>query len=130
MSDLFLLDTSACIDILRNQVPAGRLPEVQQCCLSSIVTAELRTGAAKKPENRDRVRKLDEFIAMFVVRDFDENASRHYAEIRADLETRGISIGPLDLLIAAHARSLGASLLTANAGEFRRVRGLVLGHWR
>ncbi len=58
--------------------------------------------------------------------EFTEDAARHYAEIRADLERRGKTIGPMDLLIAAHARSLGATLVTRNAREFRRVKGLHL----
>ncbi len=50
----------------------------------------------------------------------------HYGEIRVDLEKRGLVIGPLDLLIAAHARRLGATLITANIGEFQRVEGFAL----
>jgi len=61
---------------------------------------------------------------------FDHNASLHYGEIRAELERKGTAIGPLDLLIAAHARSLGATLITANVGEFKRVKGLKVLAWR
>ena len=70
------------------------------------------------------------FIGLFPVRDFDEGAARHYGEIRTDLERSGTSIGPLDLLIAAHARSLGASLITGNVRELRRVKGLELTVWK
>ena len=127
---LFLLDTSVCVDILRGRVPSATLPPVGQCCLSAIVTAELRTGLAKSPANPVRLRKLADFVSLFAIRDFDDAAARHYAEIRADLERRGIAIGPLDLLIAAHARSLDATLVTGNVKEFRRVKTLKVLPWR
>jgi tRNA(fMet)-specific endonuclease VapC len=121
---LFLLDTSVCVDILRDTLPAAELPAPGDCCLSAMVTAELRTGLAKHAGDPRRERKLDAFVALFPVRDFDDLAARHYADIRVDLEGRGIPIGPLDLLIAAHARSLDAVLVTGNVAEFTRVRGL------
>jgi len=121
---LFLLDTSVCVDILRDTLPTAELPAPGDCCLSAIVTAELRTGLAKRAGDIPRERKLDAFVALFPVRDFDDLAARHYADIRTDLEGRGIPIGPLDLLIAAHARSLDAVLVTGNVAEFTRVRGL------
>ena len=129
MSARFLLDTSVCVDILRQRVPSAGLPPAGECCLSTIVTAELRAGLAKAP-SAVRERKLEDFIGLFPVRDFDEGAARHYGEIRADLERSGTSIGPLDLLIAAHARSSGASLVTGNVREFRRVKGLELTVWK
>lgn len=129
MKRLYLLDTCVCVDILRGQVESRHQPPVGQCCLSSIVTAELRTGLAKGP-NPARTRKLEDFIGLFEVKSFDDEASRAYAEIRADLETRGIPIGPLDLLIAAHAQRLNAILVTANTSEFRRVKGLETMAWR
>jgi tRNA(fMet)-specific endonuclease VapC len=130
VASLFLLDTSVCVDILRGSVAATGLPPAGRCCLSSIVTAELRTGVAKTPANTARARKLEDFIRLFPVRDFDDAAARHYGEIRAELEKKGTTIGPLDLLIAAHARSLGASLVTGNIREFRRVKDLKLTEWK
>lgn len=121
---LHLLDTSVCVDILRDTLPTVELPAPGDCCLSAIVTAELRTGLAKRVGDARRERKFEAFVALFPVRDFDDLAARHYADIRADLEGRGIPIGPLDLLIAAHARSLDAVLVTGNVAEFTRVRGL------
>jgi tRNA(fMet)-specific endonuclease VapC len=127
---LFLLDPSVCVDILRQRVPTTALPPPRECCLSAIVTAELRTGLAKGPVNAARTSKLTDFIEAFPVLAFDDAAARHGASIRADLETRGVTIGPLDLLIAAHARSAGATLVTGNVGEFRRVRRLKVLAWR
>lgn len=127
---LFLLDTTVCVDILRQRVPSTKLPSPADCCVSAIVTAELRTGLAKGPANPARERKLEDFIGLFPVRDFDDAAARHYADIRADLEKRGVAIGPLDLLIAAHARSIDAAVVTANVGEFRRVKKLEVVAWK
>lgn len=53
----------------------------------------------------------------------------HYGGIRAELEAAGRPIGPNDLLIAAHATALGATMITANVAEFRRVRGLDVQDW-
>ncbi len=123
--DLFLLDSSACIPILRKKGSLAGLPPPDRVVISTIVAAELWTGvrkvAATHPQHADR---LEAFLNIFQMVDFNEKAARHYAEIRADLERRGKTIGPMDLLIAAHARSLGATLVTRNAKEFRRVKGL------
>jgi tRNA(fMet)-specific endonuclease VapC len=73
---------------------------------------------------------VEEFSKVFEVVDFSHDAARHYGEIQSELEQKGTSISPLDLLIAAHARSLGATLVTANIGEFRRVKGLKVLPWK
>ena len=61
--------------------------------------------------------------------EFPDAAALHYAEIRADLKKRGALIGANDLLIAAHARSLGLTLVTNNTAEFGRVKGLKIENW-
>ena len=72
--------------------------------------------------------RLEAFLSLFWIADFNLDAALHYAAIRAELEAAGTPIGPLDLLIAAQARSLGATLVTGNIDEFKRVQGLkVLG---
>lgn len=68
-------------------------------------------------------------MSLFRIVDFTLDTALHYADIRAALEVAGKTIGPLDLLIAAQARSLGAVLVTANAAEFKRVKGLKLQSW-
>ena len=125
----FLLDTSVCVDILRKRASSIGLPP-EECVLSSIVTAELWTGLAKSAANPDRSRKLEEFVSLFPVLGFDDVAARRYGEIRAALERAGTSIGPLDLLIAAHAVSLGVTLVTSNVKEFRRVKSLKVRAWK
>jgi tRNA(fMet)-specific endonuclease VapC len=72
---------------------------------------------------------LDEFLLDFDVSDYGVTASIFYAELRTDLEKRGQIIGPMDMMIAAHALSLEATLVTHNTREFRRVKGLRLEDW-
>lgn len=72
---------------------------------------------------------LDQMLSLLTVVDFDEAASAHAAEIKADLTVRGKLIGPNDLLIAGHARSLGLALVTSNLREFTRVDGLTCEDW-
>jgi tRNA(fMet)-specific endonuclease VapC len=98
--------------------------------VSSIVAAELWTGVRKLGEAHPQLAYLTEFLEIFTVLNFSHDAARHYGEIRTELERKGTSIGPLDLLIAAHARSLGATLITANVAEFKRVKGLKVLAWK
>lgn len=134
MPPAFVLDTDVCIDLIRGQIPAkgsegGRIP-LHLSVISSVTLAELEVGVAKALAPSQRRRQLDDFLEHVVVTDFDTAAARHYGEIRAHLEHKGTTIGPLDLLIAAHARSRGASLVTANLREFRRVPGLKCVAWK
>lgn len=89
------------------------------------MAAELWTGVNKNLDTRpQQAAKLQAFLGMFPIIDFDMVAALHYAEIRAELESKGKSIGPLDTLIAAQARSMNAALITGNINDFRRVTGL------
>jgi len=127
----FLLDSSACIPVLRNQAGLGKLPDPALTGISVIVAAELWTGVKKNlATHPHQAKRLEAFLGFFSLVDFTLDAALHYAEIRATLETAGTPIGPLDLLIAAQARSLGATLVTANAGEFKRVKGLKVLVWK
>ncbi|MBL9116683.1 MAG: PIN domain-containing protein [Verrucomicrobiaceae bacterium] len=121
----YLLDSSACIPVLRNKLDLSSLPSPAKCGIPMIVAAELWTGVKKSLNTHPhQAAKLEAFLSMFPIRDFNMNAALHYAEIRATLESKGQSIGPLDMLIAAQARSLGATLVTGNTAEFKRVPGL------
>lgn len=124
-----LLDTNVCIDLLRGRVRGRRLPDTSDCVLSAVVVAELWVGAEKAADPAPQRRAVGVFVDLFRRESFDDNAAQHYGSIRARLEKRGTPIGPLDLLIAAHARSLDATLLTANLREFRRVPGLKCAAW-
>ncbi len=127
----YLLDSSACIPILRNQAGLEKLPTPAKTGIPIVVAAELWTGVEKNKSSHPRqAAKLQAFLDLFTIPEFDIAAARHYAEIRADLEATGKTIGPLDLLIAAQARSLKAILVTGNAAEFKRVKGLHVREWK
>jgi tRNA(fMet)-specific endonuclease VapC len=126
-----LLDCSACIPVLRNQAGLEKLPNPARTGIPVVVAAELWTGVKKSaPSHPHQAARLEMFLSLFPVVDLDLAAALHYAEIRSDLEAAGTPIGPLDLLIAAQARSLGATLVTANVSEFKRVKGLKVLGWK
>lgn len=131
MKPSFLLDASACIPVLRNQAGLGKLPDPALTGISVIVAAELWTGVKKNlATHPQQAKRLEAFLSFFTIADLTLDAALHCSEIRAALETAGTPIGPLDLLIAAQARSLGATLVTANVGEFKRVKGLKVLVWK
>jgi tRNA(fMet)-specific endonuclease VapC len=129
----YLLDTCTCVFIIRNksQLALQRLRKhaAGVVGISSITLAELRYGADKSHDPAKNHAALNSFLAPLEVIDFDARAAGHYGSIRADLEKRGLPIGPLDLLIAAHAQSLGLTLVTNNLGEFSRVSRLPVEDW-
>lgn len=133
MSSLYMLDTDTCAFILRRSSPTllERIQAVplQQQAVSTITLAELLYGvqvSSKKKANRTAVDLLMRHLA---VMEWSRDAAEHYAEIRADLKRRGQLIGSNDLLIAAHARSIGAVVVTNNVKEFGRVKGLKVENW-
>jgi tRNA(fMet)-specific endonuclease VapC len=115
--------------------PAGpcatRLAEIgdDRICTSIVVACELRFGAMLRGSER-LTRAVDRVLQAIPVLPLDEPADEHYASIRNDLQSRGVSIGPNDLLIAAHARSSGLTLVTENEDEFRRVPDLPVENWQ
>ncbi len=127
----FLLDTNAISGIFARPFDkaAERYAEVGEHCFTSIVVvAELRFGLAKKASARIR-EMIDEVEHSIGVEPWSAPADRHYGRIRAELERAGTPIGANDMLIAAHALALDATLVTANEREFRRVRGLKVENW-
>jgi len=127
---LHFLDTNVCIALLRGRASAATLPAVADCALSSITVAELWAGAEKSTQREKSAHAVHGFVELFAQLAFDRTAARHYGEIRAHLEKKGTPIGPLDQLIASHARSLDAAIITANVREFRRVPGLRCVTWK
>jgi tRNA(fMet)-specific endonuclease VapC len=126
----YLLDSSACIPVLRNKAGLAKLPPPAKSGIPIIVAAELWTGVKKNMGTHpQQAARLQAFLDLFIIPSFDMAAALHYAEIRAELESTGKTIGPLDMLIAAQARSLGATLVTGNAAEFKRVKGLKVQEW-
>jgi tRNA(fMet)-specific endonuclease VapC len=127
-----MLDANLCIRVLRDRPQAvGQrfIDEAHTLAISTIVLYELRHGAEKSRRPVHQHGLVDAFAAHIAVLDYDSGASLHSAQIKAELEARGKVIGPNDLLIAGHARSLGLKLITGNLGEFRRVDGLRCEDW-
>lgn len=128
----YMLDTSFCIDVMRNK-NASLLHRFKansnDMAISTVVLHELLYGAANG-ENPQRARsKVEEFCTAIAVLDFDDDAAAQSGDIRADLRKKGNMIGAYDLLIAGHARSLGLIVVTSNMGEFSRVEGLRCENW-
>jgi len=129
----WMLDTNIAIQIIRSKPPQllARLTAhaVGEVLISSISAAELWFGVAKSREVQQNARALEQFLMPLEVAPFDERAASAYGPLRAELERQGRPIGPLDTLIAAHALSLGATLVTSDLQEFARVSGLRIEDW-
>ena len=128
-----MLDTDICVDALRRRSPGirRRLERMapQEAAVSSIVAAELWTGAMKSADPARAAEALSEFLQFVTILDWPAEAAPLYGDIRSRLETSGRSIGAMDMLIAAHALYERAALITRNQSEFRRVAGLKLETW-
>ncbi len=128
----YLLDTNIVTFMLRGRSPEVvlRLTTVKRDRVGiSIVTAlELGFGVAKNPTPRLR-HLVAEFLDTITIVSLDATTIADYATTRAGLEARGTPLGPLDTIIAAHALSVGATLITNNTREFRRVKGLRCEDW-
>ena len=130
---LYMLDTNICSYIIRNKPQSikSKLQEIEEnhtVALSSIVVSELLYGATKK-DSPKLMRIVSAFIDNFIIYDYSKISAKSYANIRTDLEKKGNIIGANDLLIASHALSLGAVLVTNNTREFERVEKLSLEDW-
>ena len=128
----YLLDTNLCIRVLRDRPAVVRQRfnlEADGLSISSIVLTELLHGAAKSARPVENRNEVEKFAARLDVLPFDARAADHAADIRANLERRGQTIGAYDLLIAGHARSLGLVVVTGNLAEFQRVEGLRCEDW-
>lgn len=127
----YMLDTNICIYAIKHKPEQVfiRLKEhaPQELCISSGTYAELVHGVEKsKATEKNRVALL---LANIDIVSFDSLAAQSYGKIRADLEKAGTPIGPLDMMIAGHAKSLNYNVVTNNTKEFARVKGLKLENW-
>ncbi len=127
----YMLDTNIVSELIRNPgSPAAHRARTfaDTICLSIVVAAELRYGCAKK-SSPQLLGRVEQFLSAVPVLPFDVPADAAYGSIRARLEVAGTPIGSNDLLIAAHAVTLDATLVTANVGEFGRIQGLRVENW-
>lgn len=130
---MYMLDTNICIYIIK-QKPKSVIDKFKKMknaniCISSITYSELLYGAEKSSNIAKNLLALTMFLSNIVILSYDENASIDYGIIRSKLEKQGKIIGPLDMLIAAHAKSLNITLVSNNLKEFERVDGLRLENW-
>ena len=129
----YLIDTNICIYIM-NKRPIGiihkfKLFDVGEIGVSTITVSELQYGVSKSKNRRLNKQRLEEFLFPLEILPYDEIAATIYGDIRVQLEKRGEPIGPLDLLIAAHALSRNLVLLSNNEKEFKRVKNLKVENW-
>jgi tRNA(fMet)-specific endonuclease VapC len=132
----YLLDTNACIALI-NGTEANVRRRFQRAVardsvvlLSSIVAFELWYGVGKSQRKESNTQRLEAFLAgPLEWTPFDEDDARAAGNVRAELEAAGTPIGAYDVLLAGQARRRGATLVTSNAREFGRVKGLKWEDW-
>ncbi|OGT66901.1 MAG: hypothetical protein A3I12_02325 [Gammaproteobacteria bacterium RIFCSPLOWO2_02_FULL_38_11] len=132
MSALYMLDTNISSYIIKGNILSVRkklltLPP-SQICISSITEAELLYGLEKRPDIKGLKIVISEFLLRSNILPWDEEAAKHYAEIRASLEKKGKTLGNMDMLIAAHALSVQATLVT-NDRAFQQLKHLKTENW-
>ena len=129
----FMLDTNVCIDLIRRRSTAVlrklQSMSIDDVCVSVITLSEMEYGVAKNSAPDKNRLALVEFMAPLMALPFGDDVAPTYGRIRAHLESKGVGIGSLDTLIAAHALSAGLTLVTNNEREFRRVPGLHVVNW-
>jgi tRNA(fMet)-specific endonuclease VapC len=129
----FLLDTDICSYIMKRSHPLLleqlRVISPEQVCISIVTEAELLYGAEISPRSERDRRAVADFLMQVQVLDLPRMAAPYYAQIRAGLKARGQMIGANDLFLAAHAMSLGLTLVTNNTREFGRISGLQFVNW-
>lgn len=129
----YMLDTNICIYVIKHKPESvfRKLKKIkpEDVCISSITYAELAYGVEKSAQPERNRLALSMMLSSIEIVAFDDAAADEYGEIRAGLEGKGTPIGSLDMLIAAHARSLGCTLVTNNTKEFCRVEGLEVVNW-
>jgi tRNA(fMet)-specific endonuclease VapC len=129
----YMLDTNICSYVLRSRPPSvkARFDEAGPGALgvSTVVLAELLYGAARHPSAAAIRREIGDLVSRLTVLPWDEPAAENYGAVRAALEMAGTPLGAMDMLIAAHARSQGATLVSNDVRHFDRVEGLLVANW-
>lgn len=129
----YMLDTNICIYAIKNKPEAvirrflAQNPD--EICISAITYAELLHGVEKSQAIEKNRLALSLFLSPITILEFDNYAAEEYGQIRATLEKKGTPIGPMDTLIAAHARARNLILVTNNTREFYRVENLQIEDW-
>lgn len=129
----YMLDTNICIYSIKHK-PEQVFLRLQEhdpsdICISSVTYADLVHGVEKSQAVEKNRLALALLLANIEILNFDATAAESYGKIRADLEKQGTPIGPLDMMIAGHAKSLNYTIVTNNTKEFNRIKGLKLENW-
>ena len=129
----YMLDTNICIYVIKHKPEKvfRKLEKIdpRDVCISAVTYSELVYGVEKSSEaERNRV-ALSILLSNIEIVSFDMEAANAYGKVRADLESKGTPIGPLDTMIAGHALSRGYTLVTNNIREFARVSDLKIENW-
>jgi len=129
----FLLDTNTCIYIIKRK-PESVIERFKKLksgsiAISSITTAELFYGVYKSSKPNENMIALQEFLAPLIRLEFNNDDSVVYGKIRAQLESKGLPIGAMDMLIAAQALNRELILVTNNEKEFNRIDELIIENW-
>lgn len=129
----YMLDTNICIYAIKHKpdivIKKFLSHDPEEICISAITYAELMHGVEKSMAVEKNRVAMSLFLSPITILQFDERAAEEYGRIKAELEKKGTPIGPMDTLIAGHARSSGLILVTSNTGEFSRVTGLAGEDW-
>ena len=129
----YMLDTNICIYIIKHQpenvIRKFMEHDSEDICISAITYAELAHGVEKSQSREKNRIALMVLLSEIQIVPFDDLAAQIYGEIKADLQKKGTPIGPMDTLIAAHAKAMNLTLVTNNTKEFVRVDGLKLEDW-
>jgi tRNA(fMet)-specific endonuclease VapC len=128
----WMLDTDTCIAIIKKHpvaIKKLRGKSIGQVGISSITLGELAFGASMSSRPAEAHEALSEFLLALEVAPFDDDAAMSYGLVRASLSRRGKPIGPLDTLIAGHARTLSAIVVTHNRRELTQVERLKVEDW-
>ncbi|MDE1465528.1 type II toxin-antitoxin system tRNA(fMet)-specific endonuclease VapC [Spartinivicinus poritis] len=130
---MYMLDTDTCSYIIKERPPAvlERFKQVamDEICISIVTYSELRYGVERSSSKKINHEVISLFIKYLNVLDWDKDAADTYARIRSTLESNGTPIGNMDMMIGAHAKSLGATLITNNTKHFKYIDGLSIDNW-
>ncbi len=129
----YMLDTNICIYAIKHKpdivIKKFLSHDPEEICISAITYAELMHGVEKSMAVEKNRVAMSLFLSPITILQFDERAAEEYGRIKAELEKKGTPMGPMDTLIAGHARSSGLILVTNNTREFSRVTGLAVEDW-
>lgn len=129
---ILMLDTNIASAIITQRIDLGEQLtklDTEDWCISAITHAELRFGVMRKPGATKLQRLVESFLLAARTEPFDAKAADEYGRLRAELEREGVGIGIADELIAAHALSMSAIIVTDNTRHFARVKGLSVQNW-